>query len=74
MGNNTSNILNDDNLMSASGKDRTNYLYNFMKKKDVDKMNPSEKYFYSVKIYIDLSIKNNKDKIVLGRIPCLYYF
>jgi hypothetical protein len=37
-------------------------------------MNSTEKYFYSIKIFIEKYIKNNKDKIVLGRLACLYYF
>jgi hypothetical protein len=74
MGNNTSNIINDDNLMTVDEKDMTKYLYNFISEKDVDKMNATEKYFYTVNIYINKSIKDNKNKIILGRIPCIYYF
>lgn len=74
MGNNQSNFVDGENIMSIDEIERTKYLYQFMSKKDVDKMNYNEKYFYSVKNFVDLSIKNNKDKIVLGRLPCLYYF
>jgi hypothetical protein len=74
MGNKHSNIVDGENIMSLKEIERTKYLYQFMSPKDVDRMNYNEKYFYSVKIFVDLSIKNNKDKIVLGRLPCLYYF
>lgn len=36
---------NQDNTMVASQEERTNYLYNFMCKKQVDKMSYNEKYF-----------------------------
>ena len=45
MTNNSSNLINDENLLSANEQDRNNYLYNFMPKKDVNKMSDTVEWF-----------------------------
>jgi len=74
MGNTSSDIINEDNLMTANEKLRTSYLYNFISKKEVDEMNFNEKYFYSIKIWCDSFVNKYKDKEILERLVTIYYF
>ena len=75
MGNNTSiNAVNEENTFIATEEERTKYLYNFMSKKEVDKMTYNEKYFYSLKFFSHLFVNKYKNKEVINDEVCLYYF
>lgn len=73
-GNHSINEVNEDNLMIASQEQRTNYLYNFMPKHEVNKMSYNKKYFYSVKNWLNLYIEKYKNKIILDNKVSAYYF
>lgn len=74
MGNKSLNAINEENTFIATEEERSMYLYNFISKKEVDKMSYNEKYFYSLKYFSESLIKKYKDKEVINDEICLYYF